>query len=596
MMEARTVLFVFTLSSYIATSCSCNPSDTPVFAQEPHDLVVNEGDNAKFTCALSTYDPDRISVVWQVGPDFFQTDVEEAYIVSAHVLTSSITLFNVDRIKRYLTCKVKYSSRSLHDMNTCEVRRSATLTVQYFPDQQYLSCRPSGPVALRVGDILQARCEVPRCEPAVDMAWTLRNETNESTLPLSTLYDRGLVRVLANDLPIDVEHHSKSLICLVASEVVFPNRKLECSIGPIIVLHPPNVRVHPSAINLTYSESASLECEANGFPEVSRYQWTCVPEGVVSGCNRTSKRVTVFPQQKKHHEISEVLVSCTAFNSEGSDTAVVRVLIEDDRTTYISDERNPNAILDHAGYTPFSQDVQLTTPTEKMLSRLVYASTLSPSEVEHTTESSVTKTVSQNMSQRTYEAVPLKNDIKQISSSHSGRNFYAWIIVIGIICFATIFATILIVLIKSKHVLQVDRNTAHENQVFDEGPRQEPIYEVPDEISVQIPSEVDFILHETVHSPVSQISHEYYTSLGFSHYMSISDSLCSSSSGMLSEHEPPAVLPGHCIYSDPLQGASNRNKQIVSMVSMRHVNRNTCQIVMLGNLQGTYHGKKLRSS
>ena len=360
-----TRLLLFQMWYFILTiQKQCQKSNRPFFTREPYDDSIKEGQNAVLFCAVQVTNPNAVEIEWYVGPDVNRKDVSTSYNAQSEEFTSTITVYNVDKTNLHLACIVDVALEAAqgNKKNTCRVVKRAYLVIEYFPHQDDLLCSPSHLRPLHLGDVLLAKCEVPRCEPAVDLLWQVHGADDGSVdLPLPKLEDKGLSRILTTQLQIDRHHHLMSLTCLVTSEVSFPGRELRCAIGPLQVLQPPIVQVHPRQVNMSASYPIQMFCNGTGFPDIT-FVWTCSPEDVLRGCSGTSGNITLSVSETSEYT-GNILVYCIGSNSEGigSDGAHI-ALLKNDNLHQPSTEASVDAtILSHVVNITLTQGVAATS-------------------------------------------------------------------------------------------------------------------------------------------------------------------------------------------------------------------------------------------
>ena len=314
-----------------------------VFLVKPSNTFVKKGQDATFTCSAYVDTESYDYIEWQIDPDVYETFVSEQY--SSHnkstVLISSLKVYKVGKTSQFIRC-LFHTRQNKTGGETCYVSRSARNTVQYFPSMSDLKCRPQEPGYLHEGDILIIRCRVLRCVPPVDMSWQL--DGNGSTLlPKPILYDDGLTRLLSLHLQVTKDLHMKNITCLVTNHNTFPDQKLACTIGPVVVLIPPDVTVCPRQGVLSKKRSyIRLSCTTKGFPDILNFTWSCIPYGVVDGCNTSSSswNASLISRQPTDDIISSVNITCFASNSVGtsSSTSQFKIVLSSNRSVVSTDE------------------------------------------------------------------------------------------------------------------------------------------------------------------------------------------------------------------------------------------------------------------
>ena len=301
-------------------SCTVSPND---FGIEPSDRIATRGEFVNFTCVVHDYDPSSDLIDWNVHPDMNNTKVFEKYfektrdVLSVIIVQASISV-------QYITCETVYSKHNL-----CLSSRRATLKVQlewHFPDENDLKCGPRNPEIFEEGDLLHNFCTVPRGDPPVDIYWRLQPNVPNVYLPPHR--DDAFQRVLTHTMPITNELHKKLIVCEVTSEIAFPGRLLTCLIGPILVTHPPTVLVQPMRAEISYGLLVEFTCLAHGYPDKFNFSWSCLPEGVFTGCESMSKTANV--SLNRHLNLSDLndvhaSVECTVLNGLDQGTGIAKL-------------------------------------------------------------------------------------------------------------------------------------------------------------------------------------------------------------------------------------------------------------------------------
>ena len=292
---------------------SCSPSGQNVFDSEPMDAFVFDGHSVTFSCSVSGFNRDRSSIAWEALPDTSRKYESESFQESGSVLTSSITINITDRTDHYFRCLLRHV-----DEATCYHSRWARSIVRYFPRQSEMSCQPENITPLNPGEKLTVNCAVQSGKPPVDIEWK-RDSASNVVVAQSKLREVGTRRTLTQELLVTRDLHLQSLTCRVTSEVFFSGRKLECSVGPVKVNHPLQVRVTPSEVKQQrVDETSTLICSAEGFPDDFAFSWFCFPQYVITGCNSTSRVINLTLPCTSLHDLNEtdvITISCSVTTS-----------------------------------------------------------------------------------------------------------------------------------------------------------------------------------------------------------------------------------------------------------------------------------------
>lgn len=266
-------------------------------------------------------------------------------------MVSNMTV-HVGRTVQFIRCDLRPDV----DSRACFSSPMSKLRVQYFPHKNDISCGPHDPKPFHEGDAMPISCEVLRSTPAVDMRWSLLPDA--TIISLSPHHDGIWNRGLLHDLPITKSLHMKRLVCEVTSELVFPERLLQCFIGPIMVYHAPRVIVQPSNAEVGPDHLVEFMCVANGYPDHFEYSWTCLPHGLFKGCESVSKTAEV-----------SLGINVDTVSLEGL-AAEVRCIVSNSigRATGSS----------HVNVLPIDMSSHLTTPLRQMIT----APLVCPSDIE----------------------------------------------------------------------------------------------------------------------------------------------------------------------------------------------------------------------
>ena len=316
----------------------CMPLETcrrisDVFQTEPIDITAKEGDSVVFTCAAGNFSQGTDSITWSVKPtQYHDVIINNTFDSEKGIMTSQLLLHNISKIDCYVTCILNISLRPPDEHQwDCFLSREAELDVLYFPKSNEISCGPQELQQLTEGSVFSVRCEVARCNPAVDIYWELDfNVQEDIQLPRSTLDDDGLTRTSRLNLHVRKQMHLRSLVCIVTSELNFPEKKLKCPVGPIKVIHPPRVFVNPPRLLLTNKHPMQLECLVDGYPDNFTFSWSCSGTGTLQGCGGMSNKVNLSINDLQAVRIkgTYVQVMCRVHNSVGTGKASSIIKLE----------------------------------------------------------------------------------------------------------------------------------------------------------------------------------------------------------------------------------------------------------------------------
>ncbi|XP_072181403.1 uncharacterized protein [Diadema setosum] len=331
------IIFVTLMRCLFASSACVTTSNR--FHQEPDDTFVVAGESMSFTCIVSSYCRDTDRIEWRIEPTLYQTMQVDTCNADGHQMESRLHVLNVGEIDQYFTCILHTLQENGDGDPICISSKRAKMTVRYFPGADELTCQPAGEVELRLGQIMPISCEVPRSKPAVDLSWRV---DPHAKLMFPPALDTGFQRTLRYDLQMEQELDHRTLFCEVTSPFAFPSRKLECSIGPIRLLRPPQVVVDPQQGEISSFHPLILVCMTSGYPDASVYQWSCSPPNILGGCNATSKTTTfsvprLTDTDKRLSHDKTIVVTCSATNSEGTTSNVARVSFISGSTLILDD-------------------------------------------------------------------------------------------------------------------------------------------------------------------------------------------------------------------------------------------------------------------
>ena len=327
------IVLLFATDCPLCLSLDTCSRGTNVFKTEPTDLTAREGDTVDFTCAVDNFNLTTDVITWSLSPEQSHQVVPD-YDTEKNLMKSKVLLYNISNTDIYATCSLNRSlltTSGKYEWN-CFLSQEARLSVLYFPKKKGISCHPIESQLLSEGSFLSASCEVARSKPAVDIRWEVNNNIHdEIQLPRPSFSDNGFTRISRIDLPVSAQMHSISLTCIVTSQVVFPEKELTCSVGPVKVMYPPRAFVNSTKLTLRNYDQTQVECLADGYPDNYTYSWSCSTPDLLDGCDGNSKTVDLsinklyqFPSLGMEY----VLVTCSVSNSVGNGTASSNLTVE----------------------------------------------------------------------------------------------------------------------------------------------------------------------------------------------------------------------------------------------------------------------------
>ena len=143
--------FSFLAAFFVSVLASCNRPRDAVFKKEPTDAIVEEGQNTNFSCTISDFNSNAEAIYWEVQPNWYRSALSFYYDKNTSDLTSIITIFNVSSTKHILLTCILQVLDSQFFLETCS-SRSASLTMEWFPRDNDLTCAPSGILEADEGD------------------------------------------------------------------------------------------------------------------------------------------------------------------------------------------------------------------------------------------------------------------------------------------------------------------------------------------------------------------------------------------------------------------------------------------------------------
>ena len=177
------------------------------------------------------------------------------------------------------------------------------------------------------------KCVVPRGNPPVDLSWTMEG-VDQSLSASSNMEDKF---VLMQQLSVTRFFHSKSLICSVRSQTGLKHNSLSCAIGPFLVNYSPVVELQNPEVTLRNDtlNGTQIQCSAHGYPEITKFHWTCMPRSIILGCEEEGgDRLMIFISRESpyYKNVSDVFITCGAFNLAGYSSASIAIPVSQDQT------------------------------------------------------------------------------------------------------------------------------------------------------------------------------------------------------------------------------------------------------------------------
>ena len=302
------------------------------FTIEPTDVTAREGDTVIFTCVAENITNNGYSISWSMSRTQ-NHEIVAGFDGERNLMTSELRLRNISKPGCYVTCNLNISLQrgsGEYEWN-CFSTKEATLNVLYFPKRNQISCSPHALQPLQEDSSLSLTCEVARCKPAVDIYWKFNyNNQDGIQLPRPRLIDNGLTRISRLVMPVSKQMHLRSLICIVTSELAFPETSLQCAVGPIEVVYAPRVFVDPTRLDMK-SYQTQLTCLADGHPANFTFSWSCSVADIFIGCEGNSQIIDLsvnklykFPTSGQVY----VVVTCAVSNLVGRREASSHVKVE----------------------------------------------------------------------------------------------------------------------------------------------------------------------------------------------------------------------------------------------------------------------------
>ena len=309
----------------------CSYSTENVFKTEPTDARVYEGEDVSFSCSVLNFNQDTDSITWEVVPQFSHNTEIESFQQNG-VRISTITAYAMSRTEHYFRCILQSVDTSVpagsQYRSVCNLSRRAKTIIQYFPRQSEIDCVPLAHTLYDIGDSLTVTCSVPRGNPSVDVGW-LRHAP-DVLITRSILREDGALRVASQTMTVTRNLHLKRVTCRATSELLFPDRKIECLTDLIKVNLPLRVYMIPTNVTLDNINDITFSCMAEGFPGDFTYSWSCFPHDMFIGCDSKSRTANISLDCTYYIRVSNVErvnISCSVTSSTGQSSDATELLL-----------------------------------------------------------------------------------------------------------------------------------------------------------------------------------------------------------------------------------------------------------------------------
>lgn len=250
------------------------------FLQHPENITAHEGENVTFQCCFQSEKTfTSASVIWENGltqklTTSEYTTISVSFNVTTRLVTSNLTIRRVNRQHNGNVLKCTILLHFLYSARTVFSSEFGKLGVQFFLDDGDLQCSGyTEGYVLREGDNMSLLCQGPIGNPPIKIRWD--DNRLFRLFNIDTTISDNICSVSGNVM-MTKRIHNAILTC-VATSLAFPGQSRNCSFGPFIVFHRPEVQVTPSqaeVIPMVVAE-LNLHCVANAYPEVEAYSWSC---------------------------------------------------------------------------------------------------------------------------------------------------------------------------------------------------------------------------------------------------------------------------------------------------------------------------------
>nr|XP_055043671.1 basement membrane-specific heparan sulfate proteoglycan core protein isoform X19 [Misgurnus anguillicaudatus] len=234
-------------SVFVSVTSSASRFQTPIISIEPHSAVVKQGESASFKCRVHSGAPP-VRLEWK--PTTNQSFPDNVVIGPEN---SVITIINA-QAKNHGTykCVARNLYGSTQSMVTLIVKESPKAVVT-----------PTGPVRVRVGDPINLECQAAG-EPRPSVRWHRLDNNRRTMLTSPVPADSSAIMQILVARPED----SGTYVCTAQSNQGTTETRVDVIVegGPQIPTIP-RVIIREPMIVVVEGSTATLHCEAHGFPK-----------------------------------------------------------------------------------------------------------------------------------------------------------------------------------------------------------------------------------------------------------------------------------------------------------------------------------------
>ncbi|XP_073669053.1 basement membrane-specific heparan sulfate proteoglycan core protein isoform X19 [Paramisgurnus dabryanus] len=234
-------------SVYVSVTSSASRFQTPIISIEPHSAAVKQGESASFRCRVHSGAPP-VRLEWK--PTTNHSFPDNVVIGPEN---SVITITNA-QAKNHGTykCVARNLYGSTQSMVTLIVKESPKAVVT-----------PTGPVRVRVGDPINLECQAAG-EPRPSVRWHRLDNNRRTMLASPVPSDSSAIMQILVARPED----SGTYVCTAQSNQGTTETRVDVIVegGPQIPTIP-RVIVREPMIVVVEGSTATLHCEAHGFPK-----------------------------------------------------------------------------------------------------------------------------------------------------------------------------------------------------------------------------------------------------------------------------------------------------------------------------------------
>ncbi|XP_073669042.1 basement membrane-specific heparan sulfate proteoglycan core protein isoform X7 [Paramisgurnus dabryanus] len=234
-------------SVYVSVTSSASRFQTPIISIEPHSAAVKQGESASFRCRVHSGAPP-VRLEWK--PTTNHSFPDNVVIGPEN---SVITITNA-QAKNHGTykCVARNLYGSTQSMVTLIVKESPKAVVT-----------PTGPVRVRVGDPINLECQATG-EPRPSVRWH-RLDNNRRTMLTSPASADSIASV---QILFARPEDSGTYVCLAQNNQGTTETRVDVIVeGEHQIPTVPRVIVREPMIVVAEGSTATLHCEAHGFPK-----------------------------------------------------------------------------------------------------------------------------------------------------------------------------------------------------------------------------------------------------------------------------------------------------------------------------------------